>query len=48
MAIYAHLALQNHNILPGEFLQIPVRERAFIIASDLIISEQMKKGGETG
>lgn len=42
MAFYAHLALQNHNILPSDFMALPVADRAFIIASDLAQSEAIK------
>jgi hypothetical protein len=43
MAVYAHLALQNHDILPSEFLRIPIRERASIVASDMVAGETMKR-----
>lgn len=40
---YAHLALQNHNILPADFMSLPVDERLFIIASDEVQAETIKK-----
>lgn len=47
MALYAHLALQNHNMLPSDFMAMPLKDRAFIIASDLIkakaVEKQMKR-----
>ncbi len=47
MALYAHLALQNHNILPSDFMAMPLKDRAFIIASDMIkakaIERQMRR-----
>ncbi|MEA5134656.1 MAG: hypothetical protein VB035_00795 [Candidatus Fimivivens sp.] len=47
MAFYAHLALQNHNILPSDFMAMPLKDRAFLIASDLLkaraAEEQMKR-----
>ena len=38
----AHLALQNHNILPRDFMKLPIRDRAFIIASDAIAAEKLR------
>lgn len=35
----AHLALQNHNILPEQYYLLPVREKAFLAASDEIAAE---------
>lgn len=47
MALYAHLVLQNHNILPSDFMAMPLKDRAFLIASDMIkaksIEKQMKR-----
>lgn len=47
MALYAHLALQNHNVLPSDFMAMPYKDRAFLIASDMIkakaIEKQMKR-----
>lgn len=43
MGFFAHLALQNHNILPSDFMALPVSDRAFIIASDLVNSEAVKR-----
>lgn len=40
---HAHLALQNHNILPSEFMSLPLNERAFIIASDIVVAERSKR-----
>lgn len=39
---HAHLALQNHNILPRDFMAMPLTDRQFIIASDLIAAENLK------
>lgn len=38
-----HLALQNHNILPGEYLKLPVRERIVLMASDQVAAENFKR-----
>lgn len=46
MATYAHLALQNHNILPQDFMNMPYEHRATIIASDIIKAEDVKKAEE--
>ncbi len=47
MALYAHLALQNHDILPSDFMAMPYKERAFLIASDMVkakaVKEQLEK-----
>jgi len=37
------VALQNHNILPSQFMAMTFEERAFIVGSDKIAYEQMKK-----
>jgi len=42
MAKAAHLALQNHNIPPREYMAMPVPDRAFMFASDLITAEKTK------
>ncbi len=42
MAFYAHLAWQNHNMPPSEFMALPIADRAFAIASDLAQSEAIK------
>lgn len=42
MALYAHLALQNHNILPDDFMLMSKKQRAFLVASDMIAAERMK------
>lgn len=42
MALYAHLALQNHNILPSDFMMMPLKDRAFLIASDMKRAEAVK------
>lgn len=47
MALYAHLALQNHNILPSDFMAMPLKDRAFLIASDIIKAEAVKKQFKT-
>lgn len=43
MALFAHLALQNHNILPSDFMAFPLNDRAVIVASDIISAESAKK-----
>lgn len=44
MASYAHFALQKLHILPGQFLELPLREQMFIIASiDLRIEAEKTK-----
>ncbi len=43
MALYAHLALQNHDILPSDFMAMPYKDRAFIIASDMIKAKAVEK-----
>lgn len=43
MGFFAHLALQNHDILPSDFMALPVSDRAFIIASDIVKAEAVKK-----
>ncbi len=43
MFLYAHLALQNHHILPHDFLALPINERAFLVGSDLLAAEKVKK-----
>lgn len=40
---YAHLALQNHNVFPSEFMKKSIFDRAFMVASDLIAYEATKK-----
>ena len=43
-ANYAHFALQRLNILPGELMALPSRERAFIYASiDLQIKREKER-----
>ena len=39
----AHLAFQNHGILPGAYLNLTPQEQAYIYASDLYKVEQMEK-----
>ena len=39
----AHAAFQNHNILPNLYLELPVRVKAFMAASDEIAAEGRKK-----
>lgn len=39
---WAHLALQNHNMLPRDYMALPVFDRAFIAASDMIAAETLK------
>lgn len=41
--MYAHLALQNHNILPADYLAMSREQRAFIAASDMIAAENLKR-----
>ncbi len=41
--MYAHLALQNHNLLPHEFMSLPRREQVFLVASDLEAAERLKE-----
>jgi hypothetical protein len=43
LALYAHVALQELNILPGVFKNLPRKERAFIIASIDIQRETEKE-----
>lgn len=40
---YAHLALQNHNILPADFMALPVDTRLWIMASDEVQAETINK-----
>lgn len=42
----AHLALQNHNILPKDYLGLTMRERAFLHASDRVKREVNEKAAE--
>ena len=35
----AHLALQNHNMLPKDYLGLSMRERGFLHASDRVKDE---------
>ena len=39
----AHYALQKLRILPGTFVNLPVREKAFVYASTLVKIEEEKK-----
>ena len=39
---FAHLALQNHNILPEDFMNLPVDTRLFMVSSDEIQAETVK------
>ena len=39
---FAHLALQNHTMLPEDFMALPVDTRLFLVASDEIQSETIK------
>ncbi len=48
MAQAAHLALQNHNILPNDFMKMPFWEKAFIVASDIVKAETIKEMTERG
>ena len=43
MALFAHIALQRHNILPSVFMAMPIPERAFIVASDMLAAERLKE-----
>ena len=40
--IYAHLAYQNHNILPNDYMQLPLQVRKFMAASDSIALESLR------
>ena len=40
---FAHLALQNHNILPEDFMSLPVDTRMFLVASAEIQAETLKE-----
>lgn len=42
MWAYAHMIFQNHGILPVAFLSMPVEQRAFVVASDLVAAKHMK------
>lgn len=42
MAVYAHLALQNHDITPERYFALTEQEQAFMVASDLIAAQKMK------
>lgn len=39
----AHYALQKLHMLPGTFVDLPLREKAFIYASTLVKIEEEKK-----
>ena len=43
MAFWAHLALQNHNVIPSDFMALSMADRAFMIASDLVSAEETEK-----
>lgn len=43
MAWAAHIALQNHHILPSVFNQMSIREKAFFMASENIAKEERDK-----
>lgn len=46
MWAYAHMVFQNHSIKPAAFLNSstidPDRQRAFIVASDLVAAKHIK------
>lgn len=43
--VYAHLAYQNHNITPDEYMDKSVEGQAFMAASDLVAAQKMKGFG---
>lgn len=43
MSYRAHLAFQNHGILPRTYLDFTPQEQAYIYASDLYKAEQMEE-----
>lgn len=43
MSVYAHVALHRFSLLPGDFLDLDSRERAFIIASIQVELAKEKK-----
>ncbi|TQI69007.1 hypothetical protein [Clostridium sp. KNHs216] len=47
MWAYAHMIFQNHDILPAAFLNFQLvdltRQRAFLVASDLVAAKHMKE-----
>lgn len=46
MSVYAHIALHRFNLLPGDFLNMPRKERAFLIASIKIQLAKEKKDAD--
>lgn len=46
MAGFAHYALQELHILPSDFLNMDMQEKAFVIASIIVRSEAEKKARE--
>lgn len=43
MFYFAGLAFKNHGILPMDYLDMPIEERAFIAGVDLLTAETKKK-----
>lgn len=44
--MYAHIALHRFNLLPGDFLNMQRKERAFLIASIRIQLEKEKEDSD--
>lgn len=43
MAMICHNAYQRFGVFPNQIMQLPDRERAFIVASDLIVAAEQAK-----